>query len=521
MERLTGSIILLTGWRKSLLAFAAGALTVLAQAPFDFPAVAFLTFPILVLLIDGAVATGSNSFFDRLKPALAVGWWFGFGYFLAGLWWVGNALLVEAESYAWALPFAVLGLPVMLAFFYAFACAVARFLWSDGVGRVFALAFGFGLSEWLRSFLFTGFPWNPIGFAAMPVPILMQSVDVVGVSGMNVLAVFVFASPVLLVAGRRTFAGPALALLLIALQVGFGFWSMSRTGLPELAPVAARIVQPNIDMSEKWEERDKNFRALLELSAQTSAEGGPQPTVIIWPETAVPYILSEAPTALAAIGEMLQPGQSLLAGSVRQEGAGESARYYNAVLVIDDTGQIVSAVDKVHLVPFGEYMPFKDELSRVGLTQIVAGPTNYEAGSTRHPLEVGVAKFAPYICYEIIFPSLMPKADGDVNIVLNVTNDAWFGDTPGPYQHLRQAQLRAIELRKPLLRAANTGISARIDPFGRIVDALALGVRGVIDTQVRPVAAIARPWGDGRRNGLLIIALAGLLSVAFSLIRYR
>lgn len=520
MERLAGSIILLTGWRKSLLAALAGALTVLAQAPFDFPAICFLTFPVLVLLIDGAVATGNASFLGRLKPAFAVGWWFGFGYFLAGLWWVGGALLVEADSYAWALPFAVLGLPVLLAFFYALACAVARLIWNDGVGRVLALAFGFGLAEWLRSFVLTGFPWNPIGLTAMPTPLLMQSVDVAGVSGMNALAVFLFASPVLLLTGRRSISGAVLALLVVAAHVGFGFWSMSAINLPTTAPVAVRIVQPDIDMTEKWDERDKNFRTLLELSAEPPKQGSVAPTIIVWPETSVPYILSEAPAALAAIGDMLKPGQTLLAGSVRQEGsAADSARYYNAVLMIDDAGQIVDAVDKVHLVPFGEYIPFKDEFSRIGLTQIVSGPMNYEAGNTRHPLSIGGAKLAPYICYEIIFPTLMPKVQDDVNIVLNVTNDAWFGNTPGPYQHLRQAQLRAIELRKPLIRAANTGVSAVIDPFGRVLDALALGSKGVIDAQIAPVSAIPRPWGDGHRNGLAIVLATGLLSVFFRLIR--
>lgn len=522
MERLAGSIILLTGWRKSLLALLAGALTVLTQAPFDFPAVAFITLPVLVLLIDGAVAIGKTTLLGRLKPAFAIGWWFGFGYFLAGLWWIGGALLVEADSYAWALPFAVLGLPVLLAFFYAFACAVARLIWNDGLGRVLALAFAFGLTEWLRGFVLTGFPWNPLGFAAMPMPLMMQSIDVVGVTGMNVLAVFVFASPVLLVAGRRSLVGPALALLIAALHFGFGAWSLSRPVPTASSPVAVRLVQPNISLTEKWDERDQNFRSLLELSSQAPAKGAKQPTMIVWPETSVPYILSEAPTALGAIGDMLKTGQTLVAGSVRQEGeAGDSARYYNAVLQIDDGGQIVDAVDKVHLVPFGEYIPFKDEFSRIGLTQFVSGPMNYEAGNTRHAMTVGGAKISPYICYEIIFPSLMPKSSDDVNIVLNVTNDAWFGNTPGPYQHLRQAQLRAIETRKPVLRSANTGISAAIDPSGRILDALALGTRGIIDAEITPVAASSRPWGDGHRNGLAIIAAAGLVGAGLSVFRRR
>lgn len=520
MERLAGGIILLTGWRRSLLLLAAGALTVLAQAPFDFPAIAFLTFPVLVLVLDGAVASGKPTLFGRLKSAFAVGWWFGFGYFLAGLWWIGSALLVEAESYAWALPLAVLGIPLMLAIFYGAACALARLFWNDGLGRILALAFGFGVAEWLREFLFTGFPWISIGYAAMPTPLLMQSVDVVDVTGMNALAVFLFASPTLLLARRFLPLVPALAMAL--LHVGFGVWALNQPGPGKLQSISIRLVQPNISLDEKWSNRDDNFRALLDLSAAQAAAGSKDPELIVWPETAVPYILSEAPAALAAIGDMLKPGQVLMAGSVRQEGAdSQTALYYNAVLMIDDKGQIIDAVDKVHLVPFGEYIPIKYAFSSLGLTQLVAGPINYEAGSGRHSFTLGTAKIATYICYEIIFPRLMPDIDDNANVLLNVTNDAWFGITPGPYQHLRQAQLRAVETRKPLARAANTGISAIIDPFGRIVDALVLGGKGTIDARIEPAVSIERPWGDGRRNGPVIVVIVAVLAIGFRMLRRR
>ncbi|NUS22240.1 MAG: apolipoprotein N-acyltransferase, partial [Mesorhizobium sp.] len=185
MQRFAGRIILLWGWRRALLAFAAGALAVLAQAPYDFFAVCFVSFPVLVWLLDGATGEASDGWLRRLRPAFATGWWFGFGYFLAGLWWIGQALLIEADSFAWALPFAVVGIPFALAFFYGFATVVARLFWSSDIGRIAALAFGFGLAEWLRDVLFTGFPWNAVGYAAMPVPLLMQSVSVTGMIGMN------------------------------------------------------------------------------------------------------------------------------------------------------------------------------------------------------------------------------------------------------------------------------------------------------------------------------------------------
>ena len=173
MERLAGKVILLWGWRQALSAFLAGALAAFGQPPYDFFAVCFVSFPLLVWLLDGAAAAPGAGLFRRAAGAFGIGWWFGFGYFLAGLWWTGNALLVQADLFAWALPFALFGLPAVLAVFYGAATVIARLLWSDHLGRLAALAFGFGVAEWLRGFLLTGFPWIPIGGAAMPVPAMM------------------------------------------------------------------------------------------------------------------------------------------------------------------------------------------------------------------------------------------------------------------------------------------------------------------------------------------------------------
>jgi len=488
MERLAGRIILLWGWRRLTVAFAAGALLVLAQAPYDFFAVGFVSFPVLVWLLDGATGDVARGPFARLRPAFAIGWWFGFGYFLAGLWWIGGAVLVEAESFAWALPFAVLGIPLMMAFFYGLAAVVGRLLWTDGIARIAAFAFGFGLAELLRGVLFTGFPWNPVGLAAMPTPLLMQSVAVTGVTGMNALAVFVFAMPALLAGRRNLRAGLVLALLLVAAHVGFGTLRLNAPEEPSSSSIAVRIVQPSIDLSEKWDDsvRDRVFATTMELSSRASEAGKAPPQLILWPETAVPFVFAERPDALAAIGEMLQPGQMLVTGAVREElAAGAPPLYYNSVISIDDSGEIVDAVDKIHLVPFGEYVPFAGLAARLGIEQLVAGPMNFVAGSQRHPLQLpGGIGALPFICYEIIFPALVAVDVAAPGFILNVTNDAWFGDTPGPYQHFRQAQLRAVENGVPLLRAANNGISGVVDARGRVVDALALNVRDRLDIEV-------------------------------------
>ncbi|MCX7304051.1 MAG: apolipoprotein N-acyltransferase [Hyphomicrobiales bacterium] len=488
MERLAGRIILLWGWRRLALAFVAGALLVLTQAPYDFFAAGFVAFPVLVWLIDGLPGESAANPLKRLKPAFAIGWWFGFGYFLAGLWWIGGAVLVEADSFAWALPFAVLGVPLVLAFFYGFATAVARLLWTDGVARIAALAFGFGLAEWLRGFLLTGFPWNPVGMGAMPTPLLMQSVSVTSMIGMNALAVFVFAMPALLAARRGRRAGLILAVVLVAAHVAFGYARLNAPPAASSTKLAVRIVQPSIDLSEKWDEsvRDRVFKTTMDLSARPPQAGAHQPQLILWPETSVPFFFTERPDALAAIGEMLKPGQMLVVGAVREEAAaGATPLYYNSVVAIDGSGAIADAVDKVHLVPFGEYIPFAGLASRLGIGQLVAGPMNFIPGSQRHPLVLpGGVKASAFVCYEIIFPELIQVDVASTGIIVNLTNDAWFGETPGPYQHFRQAQVRAVENGLPLVRAANNGISGAIDARGRVLDGLALNVRDSLDVEI-------------------------------------
>lgn len=519
MERLAGKVILLWGWRRAAIAFAAGALAVFAQAPFDFPAVCFISFSLLVWLLDGSVAERGSGFVRRLIPAFVTGWWFGFGYFLAGLWWIGNALLVEADDFAWALPLAILGLPALLAFFYGFAAAVARSLWSDGIGRIAALAFAFGLAEWLRTFMFTGFPWNAIGYAAMPTPLLMQSASVVGLAGMNALAVFVFASPALLASSRDRRLGLIAATLIVAAHFGFGLWRP----LPGAdKTLSIRAVQPSIDQSEKWDTavRDRIFKTYLDMTTAKPADGQPRPDLIIWPETAVPFLFTERPEALAELGDVLQDGQMLLAGAVRGEGSGEAdARFYNSVVAINDAGEIASAFDKNHLVPFGEYLPFEDLLSQIGLTKIVATPVSFSSGSSRAPITVpGGFKAIPLICYEAIFPYEVASVSAEGDFILNITNDAWFGDTPGPYQHFRQAQVRAVEAGLPLIRVANNGITAAVDAGGRMIDGLALNAVGSLDVQL-PIVRAQPLAGSPARNGLGLVFCFFVLGCILKVLR--
>lgn len=489
LSRLASRLLLLHGWRRLILAFIAGGLASFSQAPFDFFAVCLISFPVLVWLLDGAAADSGSGRMQRFAAPFVTGWWFGFGYFAGGLWWVGNAMLTDFERYAWALPIAVLVLPAILAVFYGVAAALARPFWADGLGRIAALAAAFGIAEWLRAMLFTGFPWNAVGYAVMPTPMLMQSAGIVGMTGMNALAVFVFALPALLAGNKHVRTGMALAAFLVVLHAGFGFVRLSLPAEGD-ATLQTRIVQPSIDQSEKWNAavRDRIFRTFLDLSAEQDTQEAIRPALILWPETSVPFILQDRPDALSAIGELVRDDQVLLAGAVRIEGenaADPEARFYNSVVAINSAGVMYDAVDKVHLVPLGEFVPLEAVLSRLGITKLVELPGGFSRGGSRHAIDVSDGVSAvPYICYEVIFPGIAVHESRDAALIVNVTNDGWFGYSPGPYQHLRQAQLRAVEAGRPLVRAANNGLSAVIDSRGRLVDALALDAVGTLDVAV-------------------------------------
>ena len=521
MERLAGKVILLWGWRRALLAFVAGALLVLTQAPYDFFAAGFVSFPILVWLLDGATSGGGRRIFARLKPGFATGFWFGFGYFLAGLWWIGAAFLVDAEAYAWAMPVGVLFLPALLAVFYGFAAAAARLFWSDGIGRIAVLAAAFGVGEWLRGVVFTGFPWNAVGYGVMPIPLLMQPAAVFGMVGMNTLAVFAFSLPALLGGARHRVAGLVTLLLLAMAQAGFGAYRLHDEPEEGARAIDVRIVQTAIDQVQKWDKemREKVFRSLLDQSRAAPEDGRKAPTLILWPETSVPYLFTRDGGAIAALADALADGQTLIAGAVRvegNEGAGDKQRFYNSAVVIDDKGGIVDAADKVHLVPGGEFLPFEEFFAWLGVDQLVAGPNNFVAGSSRHIIDIGGLRAVPFICYEVIFADEVYRQSMGGDLLINLTNDGWFGNTPGPYQHLRQAQLRAVQTGLPLLRSANSGISAAIDGKGRVIDAFRLDASGALDVHLDVPLPVSVRFGEAQLNGWLVVAILALISVGLS-----
>lgn len=500
IEHIQSRLVLMTGWRRLALAAALGAVSALSMAPFHLFVVNFITFPALIWLLDGAIGTHDGGARKRFRMAFAIGWAFGFGYFLAGMWWIANALLVEAAQFAWLIPLAVCALPSVLAIFIGLACGLARLFWSDGLARIAVFAACFGLAELARAHVATGLPWNAIGYALAPDAVLMQSASLFGISGLNYLAAFVFALPAAMVGpGTRAIPVAALVALIIAAHGGYGVWRLASNPVPlatDDQPVV-RLVQPAIDQSVKTggDALDRQFDILLDLTTEPGTGAIRSPDVIIWPETAVPFILTRAPEAVAAIADRLTTGQVLLTGAVREEGdveSGAERRYTNAIIALDDQGVITGAADKVHLVPFGEYLPFKGLLETIGLRAIAAADRGYVGASSRNAIAAGdYFAVQPLICYEAIFPRHAGDGLTENAVMVVVSNDAWYGNTPGPYQHSHQARLRAVEFGRPMLRAANSGISSAHDAFGRpVVDPLPLGVRAAVDL---PLSVVGTP----------------------------
>ncbi len=516
-------IMLSWGWRRILIAFLAGAATTLALAPMNIWPIPFLTFPILVWLIDGSAA-------GRLGGALAAastGWWFGFGYCVAGLYWIGNALLVDAKTFGWLLPFAVVGLPALLALYTAFGVALARLLWVRGPARLLALAIGLTASEWLRGHLFTGFPWNVFGYALTSALPLAQSAALIGIWGLTFLAVLVYASPAVLADERadtkRPWLIPVLCLIVLGGLAIHGVMRLRATPTAFADGVKLRIMQPNLQQDEKFNYSQRQqvmsrYLALSDRATGPEASGIKDVTHLIWPESAFPFFLTRDAQALAQITALLGEHTVLITGAVRApEGVPEAAitRAYNSVYVIDHTGSILSIYDKVHLVPFGEYLPFQDFLEQLGLQQITKLRGGFIAGDRDRIITApGAPGFLPLVCYEIIFPEAVPKGERPAWLV-NLTNDGWFGMSSGPYQHFQQARVRAIEQGLPLVRAANTGISAVVDPLGRVIGSLPLGTDGVLDARL-PQPLPPTPYA---RTGDLPTGIAVALAVILVLRR--
>ena len=478
-----------------LRAMALGAVAALALPPVHAVPVLWLVVPALLGLVGAQLGRWG---------AFRVGFWFGFGHHLVGLYWITEAILIESARYWWLVPLAVPALAAVMAVFIAVACGVARWF-PAGWARVAGLVGAWGVAELGRQFVATGFPWNPWG-SVWAVPggvgdVMLQPAAWVGVHGLTLATLALAATPVL---GRRAVVGGVFVLVAWG---GFGAWRLGGEAGP--APgVSVVLVQGNVEQGQKW---DRGLMAAIferYLTLTQGAVGAVQGNaVVVWPETASPYLLDRDAAARAMIAQAGR-GVPALIGSVRFDA---ERRPYNSLVALDGAGVTVAIYDKWHLVPFGEYQPAWLPLP------VTFGPSGFAGGPGPRTLHVpGVPPVGPLICYEVIFPGVVvDRADRPAWLV-TVTNDAWFGNSTGPRQHLAAARLRAVEEGLPIMRAANTGISAGYDAFGRELGRIGMGVTGTLVLALPGAlgATVFARFGLLVPVGLMMLALGLALGLA-------
>ena len=492
-ERVAGSLAGLRGWRRLALATGFGGLAALAQAPYSLLPLLLVSVPGLFLLLEGARAAPRP-----LRSAFLVGMAYGAGAFGLGLYWIAFAFLVQADQFAWMIPVLVPGLVLFLSLYPALACLAALRLWRGRWGaspalRALTLAGTLALGEFLRGHLFTGFPWNVTSQATSAWLPLAQASAWVGPFGLSLALLVLAVLPGVALLGGRRWPWAALAGGLAVLAVP---GALRMNDAP--APTATRlvVVQPSVAQRDKLDPalREANLARMMVVTEAALARVPPGvPSYAVWPENAYP-LLGEVPGVEAGLGSRMPGGATLITGTLTATPRGEGYDFGNSVLVFGPTGAgrapISATYDKHHLVPFGEYLPGAGLFEALGLASLSpVGAGGFTPGDGPAVLPVGPAPFAPLVCYEDVFPHELYPDDARPDWLVVVTNDAWFGDGAGPSQHLAIARMRAIESGLPVVRSANTGISAVIDAQGRLLRTLPLYEAGVIEAALPGPAA--------------------------------
>ncbi len=509
--RIAQELAALQGWRRYGMAFVLGAFLAAALPPVDLTPLVFVIFPLYLWLDDGSAGPW---------PSTRLAYVFALGHFVAGLYWIAEALFVDIGRYWWALPFAVLGIPAVLAIPVAAclgAAAVARFrLGLSGLGRICAFAVMWSVAEWLRGHLFTGLPWNLLGYVwagGFPGALAMlQGTAWVGIYGLSLVTVLAAALLALLGTPSLTPAG-AVRRAMPAIAAGVLILAPAAAGAVRLywAPATEtdlwlRLVQPSIAETAKWDPAlaEANFHRLTELSAAPAQH---KLAAVIWPEAAATFFLERDAAHREAVAAVAPEGGYLITGALRgQPLSGPLDQVWNSIDVVDPSAKIVAQYDKAHLVPFGEYMPLRAVLPFQKLTP---GSIDLSAGPGPRTLKLaGLPAFSPLICYEAIFPGATIDPSDRPGWILNVSNDAWYGRSAGPYQHFAMARTRAVEEGLPVVRVANNGITGVVDAEGRVLAHTGLDAIGYADVAL-PAAGGATPYsrfGDWIFLALLVVA---------------
>jgi apolipoprotein N-acyltransferase len=509
----------LSGWPRRGLAVVMGALAALALPPVHAVPLLLMAFPVLVWLIDRS---------PSLRSAFMAGWWFGGGFFIAGLYWIVNALLTDPVNFGWMIPFTLLLLGAGLGLFTGATTALAWLFRARGPARVLAFAIAWVGLEYVRGFVLTGFPWNLIGYSWAFSDAMNQFAAVCGIWGLSLLTALGAAAPALLagdappdqgrVAPMRRLATMLACLLPLLAVFAGGVIRLADASVAMVPDVRLRLVQAAIAQRHKGDPGLLEANIARHLSLSVDSPGYGSVTDLVWPETAFPFLLERYPLWRQALGRAVPPGGLLITGAVRAEpDSGPYNEIWNSLEALTPAGDIVGTADKFHLVPFGEYVPLSRYLPFID--KITPGLMDFSAGPGPKTLRLpGLPPVGTLICYEVIFPGAVLDPRDRPAWLVNLTNDGWYGMSTGPYQHFTTARLRAVEEGLPVVRAANTGISGVIDPYGRVVDSLGLGKVGVLDVNLPQPLHTLTPYARfGDWSFAALLALVAVLALALRL----
>lgn len=482
-----------------------GSVAVLALPPYHIFPILFISFTLLLLIMDKA---------ETAKAAFAAGYWFGFGFFGFGLSWIGNALLVEPLKFGWLYPICLIaggaffglftGVPTLLC--YPFKKLTAKYLTFPSF---------WVLSEILRSFILTGFPWNLLGSVMAFSTAAMQITSVIGTYGLSLLVLLLCSAPALYLKNRTKASLFAVLGIIIGLGGGiFAFGELRLKAYPDGGPseTVLRFVQPSIPQSMKWDKGalEDNLKQYISLS---QTEGLDKTDFVLWGETASAFALDMEDEYRNMVTAAIPETGYLVTGLVRYKF--DNYDYYqpmNSMFVLNKNGDIENYYDKTHLVPFGEYIPLRRYLPK-WVRPITNTIANFRAGTGHKNIKIGnYPRFGALICYEIIFPAEVVNSDNKPEWLINLTNDGWYGESSGPYQHLTSARLRAVEEGITIARTANSGISALISRTGEIIDSLPLNAVGVKDIALP--CNLSMPTLYGKHRNIIPLSLA-LLNICF------
>jgi len=497
-----------TGWKRNALAFSSGVLATLTLAP-------FYLFPLIIPAFSGlywllnAAPTPGRAFRD--------GWWWGWGFYMSGLYWFCVALLTDAEKFAWLIPFALFALTAVIAVYCGIACWLLAQTRTRGLSRIFTFSALWLAVEFARGHLFTGFPWNLAGYSFGFSDAALQMASLIGAYGLTWFTVILGCSAMMLACGKRGRIAFAIVWGIFAIGMGWGQWRLHEANAVAeegryVPGVVLRLVQANNPAPPHNFDAKMRMQGLDTYIKLTQQPGLTKVTHVVWPESAVPFPMQAGSPLSHMLGDTVPEGKILITGGIRTQGEGADWQVWNSMVAFNHGGSIVGTYDKVKLVPFGEFLPFRWLLPKAWLTPV--GAVDMSSGNVTQVLEwPGLPPHIPLICYEAIFPDLPVLAGERPQFLLNVTNDAWFGESSGPHQHFQMARMRAVERGIPLVRAANTGISAVVDGYGQVVAYLPLGTQGFLDSKLPK----ARPENTTYYN-MNRIFIAFILIIAFGLI---